>query len=40
MPRITVTLEDEQAALLEEKTGVDGEYDSKSEAVRSLITEH
>lgn len=40
MPRITVTLEDEQAALLEEKTGEGGPYDSKSEAVRSFITEY
>ena len=38
MPRITVTLEDEQADLLAEKTGDGGEYDSKSEAVRKCIT--
>lgn len=40
MPRITVTITDEQAELLEEKTGDDGEYESKSEAMRSFISEY
>lgn len=39
-PRITVTITDEQAELLNEKTGDDGEYESKNEAVRSFITEY
>jgi Arc/MetJ-type ribon-helix-helix transcriptional regulator len=37
MPRLTITLEEEQAALIDEKTGDGGEYESKSEAVRELI---
>lgn len=40
MPRITVTITDDQAELLEEKTGEGGEYESKSEAVRSFIQEY
>ena len=38
MPRLTVTVTDEQAALLEERAGDGGEYESKSEAVREFIT--
>lgn len=37
MPRFTVTVTDEQAALLEELSSHGGPYDSKSEAVRSFI---
>lgn len=37
MPRLTITIDDEQADLLEEKTGEGGEYESKSEAVRNFI---
>jgi Arc/MetJ-type ribon-helix-helix transcriptional regulator len=37
MPRLTITLDEEQAELLEGKTGDGGGYDSKSEAVRDLI---
>jgi Arc/MetJ-type ribon-helix-helix transcriptional regulator len=37
MPRLTVTIEDEQSELLEELSGEGGEYDSKSEAVRDFI---
>ena len=37
MPRFTVTLTEEQAALLEELSGDGGPYESKSEAVRSFI---
>lgn len=37
MPRLTITLTDEQLELLEEKSGDSGEYESKSEAVRNLI---
>ncbi|ELY58733.1 ribbon-helix-helix protein, CopG family [Natronococcus jeotgali] len=40
MPRLTVTITEEQAELLEEKTGDGGEYESKSEAVRHFITEY
>ena len=37
MPRFTVTVTDEQAALLEDLSSDGGPYESKSEAVRSLI---
>jgi Arc/MetJ-type ribon-helix-helix transcriptional regulator len=37
MPRLTVTITDEQDELLNEITGDDGEYESKSAAVRSFI---
>lgn len=37
MPRLTITIDKEQAKLLETKTGDGGEYESKSEAVRDLI---
>lgn len=37
MPRLTVNLDDDQYALIEEKTGEGGEYESKSEAVRNFI---
>ena len=37
MPRLTITIDEDQAALLEEKTGEGAEYESKSEAVRELI---
>lgn len=40
MPRLTVTITDEQAALLDAKTGEGGEYESKSEAVRTFIHEY
>lgn len=40
MPRLTITVTDEQAELLEEKTGDGGEYESKSEAVRTFIQEY
>ena len=37
MPRLTITVTDEQAALLEELSKDDGQYDSKSAAVRDFI---
>lgn len=37
VPRLTITIDEEQAELLEEKTGEGAEYESKSEAVRMLI---
>lgn len=37
MPRLTVTLDEDQIELIEQKSGDDGEYESKSEAVRNLI---
>lgn len=37
MPRLTITITDEQAELLEDKTGEGCEYESKSEAVRDFI---
>lgn len=37
MPRLTVTITDEQAEWLEEISKEEGEYESKSEAVRNLI---
>ena len=37
MPRLTITVTDEQAALLEELSGDDGQYESKSAAVRDFI---
>lgn len=37
VPRLTITITDEQDALLTEKTGDNGEYESKSEAVREFI---
>lgn len=40
MPRLTITIDDDQADLLNEKTGERGEYDSKSEAVRHFIDQY
>ena len=37
MPRLTVTIDEDQKAFLEEKSGDDGPYESKSEAVRKCI---
>jgi Arc/MetJ-type ribon-helix-helix transcriptional regulator len=37
MPRLTITVTDEQSELLSELSGNDGRYESKSEAVRSFI---
>ena len=37
MPRLTITVTDEQAELLEELSGDGGQYESKSEAVRGFI---
>ena len=37
MPRLTITVTDEQAALLEELSEDGGQYDSKSAAVRDFI---
>lgn len=37
MPRITVSLSDKQDARLDELTGDNGPYESKSEAMRSFI---
>lgn len=37
MPRLTVTLSDELAEFVEEESGDDGEFDSKSEAVRHYL---
>jgi Arc/MetJ-type ribon-helix-helix transcriptional regulator len=37
MPRLTITVTDEQAALLEELSGDGGQYESKSAAVRNFI---
>lgn len=37
MPRLTVTITEDQAELLEEISGDDAEYDSKSAAVRDFI---
>ena len=37
MPRLTITVTDEQAELLEELSGDDGQYESKSAAVRDFI---
>lgn len=37
MPRLTITVTDEQATLLEELSGDDGQYESKSAAVRDFI---
>lgn len=37
MPRLTVTITDEQDELLDEITGDDGGYESKSAAVRNFI---
>jgi Arc/MetJ-type ribon-helix-helix transcriptional regulator len=37
MPRLTVTITDDQAELLEELSGEGGEYESKSAAVRDFI---
>lgn len=38
MPRLTVTITEEQDELLEEITGDGGEYESKSAAVRDFIS--
>lgn len=40
MPRLTITITDRQADLLEKKTGEGGEYESKSEVVRTFIQEY
>ena len=37
MPRLTITVTDEQSELLSELSGDGGRYESKSEAVRSFI---
>jgi Arc/MetJ-type ribon-helix-helix transcriptional regulator len=37
MPRLTITVTDEQATLLEELSGDGGQYESKSAAVRDFI---
>ena len=37
MPRLTITVTEEQSELLDELSGDDGPYESKSEAVRSFI---
>jgi Arc/MetJ-type ribon-helix-helix transcriptional regulator len=37
MPRLTVTIDDDQNELLEAVAGEDGEYESKSAAVRDFI---
>jgi len=37
MPRLTVTIDDDQDELLEAVAGEDGEYESKSAAVRDFI---
>lgn len=37
MPRLTVTITEEQADLLDELSGDSGEYESKSAAVRDFI---
>lgn len=37
MPRLTITVTDEQASLLEELSDDDGQYESKSAAVRDFI---
>ena len=37
MPRLTATVEEDQVALIEELSGDDGEYASKSEALRACI---
>lgn len=37
MPRITVSVSDEQAERIEDLAGEDGPYDSKSEVMRSFI---
>lgn len=37
MARLTITVTDEQAALLEELSDDDGQYESKSAAVRNFI---
>lgn len=37
MPRLTITITEEQEEILESKSGDDGEYESKSEVVRFFI---
>jgi Arc/MetJ-type ribon-helix-helix transcriptional regulator len=37
MPRLTITIDDDQSDLLDDLTGEDGEYESKSAAVRDFI---
>jgi len=37
MPRLTVTVDEEHAAVIEELSSDDGEYASKSEAMRACI---
>jgi Arc/MetJ-type ribon-helix-helix transcriptional regulator len=37
MPRLTATVDEEQVALIEELSSDDGQYASKSEAVRACI---
>lgn len=39
MPRLTITVTDEQSELLAELSGDDGPYESKSEAVRAFISD-
>ena len=39
MPRLTITINDDQSELLDDLTSEDGEYESKSAAVRSFIDE-
>jgi len=39
MPRLTITITDDQSELLDDLTSEDGEYESKSAAVRSFIDE-
>ena len=37
MPRLTITIDENQSDLLEDLTGENGEYESKSAAVRNFI---
>lgn len=37
---MTVSLREEQAQMIEEKAGDDGEYSSKGEVMRSIIDDH
>jgi len=39
MPRLTITITDDQSELLDDLTSEEGEYESKSAAVRSFIDE-
>lgn len=40
MPRLTVTIDEEHEEILAEKSGDDGPYESKSEAVRMFIEKY